>query len=137
MVEVAQNFAKLYTLLIQNSNILILWLSLTTFTTSPPPPNVISQYGDYGYCRRYKLLYPTYVHFSNTHSFYTCLKHQFIHLTIVLLRSIYLGFIVVWSFIPRGTLYCRKIHDRPRCGAAQRGRLNYITNANAHVHILD
>ena len=76
---------------------------------------------------------------SLAHSFYTCLKHQLIHLTIVLLRSIilYLGFIVVWSFIPRNTLYCLKIHDRPRCGAAQRGRLNYITNANAHVHILD
>ena len=77
---------------------------------------------------------------SLAHSFYTYLKHQLIHLTIIVLlrlRSIYLGFIVVWSFIPRDTLYCRKIHDRPRCGAAQRGRLNYITNANTHVHILD
>ena len=30
---------------------------------------------------------------SLAHSFYTCLKHQLIHLTIVLLRSIHLGFI--------------------------------------------
>ena len=46
---------------------------------------------------------------SLAHSFYTYLKHQLIHLTIIVLlrlRSIYLGFIVVWSFIPRDTLYC-------------------------------
>ena len=47
---------------------------------------------------------------SLAHSFYTYLKHQLNHLTIIVLlrlRSIYLGFIVVWSFIPRDTLYCR------------------------------
>ena len=67
---------------------------------------------------------------SLAHSFYTCLKHQLIHLTIVLLRSIYiytLGSLVVWSFIPRDTLYCRIIHDRPRCGAARPAQLHHPT----------
>ena len=65
---------------------------------------------------------------SLAHSFYTCLKHQLIHLTIVLLKSIYLGFIVVWSLIYSTRYFILYV-------AAQRGRLNYITNANAHVHI--
>ena len=57
---------------------------------------------------------------SLAHSFYTCLKHQLIHLTIVLLRStcIYLGFIVVWSFIPRDTYTVR-------CGAARPAQLHH------------
>ena len=65
---------------------------------------------------------------SLAHSFYTCLKHQLIHLTIiVLLRSIYLGFLVVWSFIPRDTFILSKIHDRPcsRCGAARPAQLRH------------
>ena len=55
---------------------------------------------------------------SLAHSFYTCLKHQLIHLTIVLLRSIYTLGSYVWSFI-HAILYT------VRCGAARPAQLHH------------
>ena len=38
--------------------------------------------------------------------------------------------------ISHETIYCWKIHDRPRCGAARPAQLHH-QRAHAHVHILD
>ena len=60
-------------------------------------------------------------------------------LTIVLFRStcVYtLGPKLYGNFILRKTLYCRKNHYRPRCGAAQPARLHH-QRAHAYVHIFD
>ena len=69
-----------------------------------------------------------YIYISLAHSFYTCLKHQLIHLTIVLLRSIYIPWVpsCVVIYSTRYFYTVQKFTIGHVRVAARRGRLNYI-----------